>query len=121
MDGTLNGYQEAAGSTALYPGKGTYMGLNYCVGKLNGEAGETIEKVLKCWRDRNIDPNYSLQTQVDQLVVREIINELGDVLWYVSRAARELGFSLNDIAKANIEKLQDRQRRDKLGGSGDNR
>ena len=35
--------------------------------------------------------------------------------------AEELGLSLGDIAKSNIEKLSDRKNRNVLTGSGDNR
>src|SRR6185369_8427312 len=45
FDGTLNGYQKAAQTTAIYPGKGTIMGLVYATLKGCGEAGEFSEKV----------------------------------------------------------------------------
>jgi NTP pyrophosphatase (non-canonical NTP hydrolase) len=51
----------------------------------------------------------------------EIKKELGDVLWYLSQIATELGLSLSDVAKLNIEKLQSRLERNKISGSGDNR
>jgi NTP pyrophosphatase (non-canonical NTP hydrolase) len=47
--------------------------------------------------------------------------ELGDVLWYVSQIASELGLELEEIAQANLEKLLSRQRRGVLSGSGDER
>jgi NTP pyrophosphatase (non-canonical NTP hydrolase) len=47
--------------------------------------------------------------------------ELGDVLWYVSQIASELGLDLDEIASANLEKLLSRQRRGVLSGSGDER
>jgi NTP pyrophosphatase (non-canonical NTP hydrolase) len=47
--------------------------------------------------------------------------ELGDVLWYVSQLASELGLELEDIAQANLEKLLSRQRRGVLSGNGDER
>jgi NTP pyrophosphatase (non-canonical NTP hydrolase) len=47
--------------------------------------------------------------------------ELGDVLWYVSQIASELGLELEEIAEANLEKLLSRQRRGVLSGSGDER
>lgn len=47
FDGTLNGYQAAAQTTAIYPGKGTVMGLVYATLKGCGEAGEFSEKGRK--------------------------------------------------------------------------
>ena len=111
FDGTLSGYQRAAQTTAIYPGKGTFLGLVYTSLKLNGEAGEVAEKVGKIMRDKE-----SILTEDDKTL---LVKELGDVLWYVSAAANELGFSLNEVARRNIAKLQDRQARGTLSGSGD--
>ncbi len=47
--------------------------------------------------------------------------ELGDVLWYVSQLASELGLDLDQIAQLNLDKLRSRQRRGVLSGSGDER
>lgn len=56
----------------------------------------------------------------DQL--KELISpELGDVLWYLSDAAKVLGIKLDDIAKGNISKLTSRKRRGKIKGDGDKR
>lgn len=74
-----------------------------------GESGEAAEKVKKAWRD---------STELDKVAT---LRELGDVLWYVTAAARDLGFSLEDVAQANIDKLRDRRSRGVLGGSGDDR
>ena len=58
---------------------------------------------------------------MDDAARESIMMELGDVLWYIANLATELGYSLRDIAGANIQKLQDRQQRNKLHGSGDSR
>jgi NTP pyrophosphatase (non-canonical NTP hydrolase) len=36
---------------------------------------------------------------------RNIIEELGDVLWYVAEGAAALGVTLDDVAAANVRKL----------------
>jgi len=104
----LNKYQKKAAEFAVYP-QGTFMDkLSYTVLGLNGEAGEVAEKVKKAIRDSNLDRDG-------------IIKELGDVLWYLSQAAREVGIDLNTVAKINLKKLARRKERGTLKGSGDAR
>ncbi len=104
-------YQEKSRKTAKYPD----AGKNYIYPTLGlaGEAGEVAEKIKKVIRDKG--------GQVNQETQDEIRKELGDVLWYVSQLATELGLSMDDIAEGNIKKLYDRMDRGVLGGSGDNR
>lgn len=80
---------------------------------LNGEAGEVAEKVKKVLRDQGGE-----YTPAD---FRGIKDELGDVLWYVIQIARLCGFTLDDVAQSNLDKLTSRKRRGKIKGSGDNR
>ena len=47
--------------------------------------------------------------------------ELGDVLWYVAQLSSELGYELEEIAVANIDKLSSRVERGVISGDGDNR
>jgi NTP pyrophosphatase (non-canonical NTP hydrolase) len=47
--------------------------------------------------------------------------ELGDVLWYVAVLSERLGLKMEDVAKGNIQKLEDRNKRGKIRGKGDNR
>lgn len=107
---TFDEYQELASTTAIYPERFsvTYPALGLC-----GEAGEVSEKVKKVIRDK--DGIYR-QAQMD-----EIAKELGDVLWYVSAICRDLGLRMDEVAMANLEKLQDRKSRHVLHGSGDAR
>jgi len=51
----------------------------------------------------------------------KIEKELGDVLWYLSNIASDLGLSLSQIAKTNLDKLEDRKERDVIKGEGDDR
>jgi NTP pyrophosphatase (non-canonical NTP hydrolase) len=104
-------YQKKSRKTALYPGVGS--NFVYPTLGLAGEAGEVAEKVKKIIRD---DGGEILPEKK-----KEISKELGDVLWYVSQIATEVGLSLDDVAKENIEKWYSRLERGKIGGSGDNR
>ena len=114
---TFDEYEEQAMGTAIYPGY-----LIYPVMELCGEAGEVAEKLKKLIRDDYLplDGGDPL-TDLDFEQRLEIARELGDVLWALTAAATDLGFSLNEIADLNIEKLNSRQRRGKLQGSGDDR
>ncbi len=107
----LNGYQQKARTTARYPQVGSnpiYPTLGLC-----GEVGEVADKIKKVLRDRDgvFDPQ----------VLEDLALELGDVLWYVSQLASELGVDLESIARANLAKLASRAERGVIGGSGDRR
>lgn len=104
-------YQKKSRVTAKYPN----AGKNYVYPTLGlaGESGEVAEKIKKVIRDKS--------GVVDEETREMIKKELGDVLWYVSQIATELGLDLDDIAEHNIEKLYSRMERGKLSGSGDER
>ena len=104
-------YQELAKSTAIYPSRyfKVYPALGLC-----GEAGEVAEKIKKSIRD-------GLDFHEEKQFKEDLTKELGDVLWYVAALANDLDISLNDVAEGNIEKLASRKKRNKIGGSGDNR
>lgn len=107
----FNEYQELARTTAIYPNVGNniwYPTLGLC-----GESGEVAENVKKLYRDD--------EGNIYQERLRKIRMELGDVLWYVSNIASELGLTLDDIANANRVKLATRAQNNTLHGSGDNR
>jgi len=103
-------YQELARRTAQYPRDAW---LAYPALGLAGEAGEVAEHAKKAIRD-------DAGTVTDERRAA-MAKELGDVLWYVSQLASELGLALEDVAQGNIEKLLSRQRRGVLSGSGDER
>jgi NTP pyrophosphatase (non-canonical NTP hydrolase) len=87
----------------LRPILGVYNSLG-----LAGETGEFVEKMKKRIRDGTFDREATAK-------------ELGDVLWYLSQLAKDLDYTLEDIAKMNLKKLADRRARNKIHGSGDER
>lgn len=76
---------------------------------LVGESGEVAEKIKKLWRDNK------------RFSDEEIIKELGDVLFYVTALSNIFGGNLRKTMETNMNKLNDRDQRGKLQGSGDNR
>ena len=108
---TFEEYQKESRKTALYPNRDN--NFIYPVLGLCGESGEIANKIQKVIRD---DGGI-----MSGLKKEEIKKELGDVLWYISQIATELGLSLDSVAKLNIEKLKSRLERNKISGSGDNR
>lgn len=104
---------EGAGSVAEEVMRAPSLSYIYPALGIAGETGEVIEKVKKILRD-------------DKCILtperREAIKmELGDVLWYLSALALELGLTLEEVALSNIDKFKDRNERGVVHGSGDDR
>ena len=76
---------------------------------LVGEAGEVAEKVKKLFRDKN------------KFKDEDILKELGDVLFYTVALSNIFGGNLRKVMEMNMAKLDDREQRGVLKGSGDNR
>lgn len=88
--------------------------LNYLypVLALAEEAGEVAGKVAK----------YIRKSDTDYLTLRAAVGkELGDVAYQLSEAARQFGYTLQEIIDMNEAKLTDRADRGVLVGEGDNR
>lgn len=103
---TFNQYQEEAKKTAIYP---QCKSLEYLTTGLCAEAGEFAGKVAKYYRKDM------------ELPKEAIIDELGDVLWFISEVARQLDTPLSVVADRNRKKLESRMERGVLKGDGDNR
>jgi NTP pyrophosphatase (non-canonical NTP hydrolase) len=102
----MNDYQSMAKAFAVFP---PAVGLMYTTLGLVNEAGEVAGKVKKELRgDGEID-------------TAALVDEIGDVLWYVASLTTCLGFTLGDVAHRNINKLSDRAMRGVIKGNGDNR
>ena len=112
-------YENEAMSTAIYgrATPGVDGNLVYPALGLAGEAGEFVDKVKKNWRNNQsmTAANLTMEQKI------EFAKELGDVLWYITACAKELGIPLHDVARMNITKLTDRRKRGVIKSEGDNR
>ncbi len=98
---TFEDYQNEAKTTALYPNR--LSNLEYPTLGLTGEAGEVANIVKKIQRDH--------QGVITDEIRGKLKDELGDVLWYISACADELGITLAEVAEYNVEKLAKRHGR----------
>lgn len=112
---TLNEYQDNAAKTANYG----LEGQEYTVLGLVNEAGE-VAGVIKKYIRGDYD-NADDEGEAYKVVQHKMSKELGDVFWYLAMCAKEFGFSLEDIAQWNLDKLADRQERNMIKGDGDDR
>lgn len=105
----MNDYQREAATTAVYA---TDDPIAYVLLGLTGEAGELANKYKKVIRgDREWDGKAKT----------ELLQELGDVLWYCAALATELDSDLSAVAVANIVKLRKRKETNAIKGDGDER
>jgi len=77
--------------------------LEYPTLGLAGEAGEVANIIKKIQRDHNGVINDEIRAKLK--------DELGDVLWYISACADELGLTLAQVAEFNVQKLAKRHNR----------
>ena len=98
-------YQSKASVTALYPKR--LSNLEYPTLGLAGEAGEVANIVKKIQRDFGGEITDEIRVKLK--------DELGDVLWYISACADELGLKLEEIAQFNVEKLAERHKENLQG------
>ncbi|WP_082186458.1 nucleoside triphosphate pyrophosphohydrolase family protein [Bacillus mycoides] len=91
----LNDYQDKALRTWNKEGLKSERMANMALG-LAGEAGEVADLIKKT--------NYHGHV----IERKELIKELGDIMYYISVGAHELGYTLQEIAEININKLAKR-------------
>jgi NTP pyrophosphatase (non-canonical NTP hydrolase) len=105
------GYDEFTAELAKYPKEQNnpkIVEAMYCALGLVGEAGEVSEKIKKWHRDGVLNSGA-------------VALELGDVAYYLTRLANNMGYTLQQILDLNKLKLIDRRSRGVLKGSGDER
>lgn len=97
----LDDYTQFTKETAVYPAS-LHGAINYVALGLAGEAGEVANEVKKvASKDRG---------HLTEARRASILDECGDVLWYLTRLIDELGSSLEVVAWCNRAKLIRRSR-----------
>lgn len=86
---------------------------------LAGESGEVVEKIKKAIRNSNIE-TFSDYFNCEPART-QLLKELGDTLYYLTRVTNLLGSSLEEVTLINQMKLEDRHRRNVVKGEGDER
>lgn len=89
-------YQKESRKFAFYPNPG--KNWNYTLTGLIGEVGEAFNKLKKLERDFQNEPTDEPEKkkfrEAKQVKIDEIIDELGDVYWYIANLASEIGVRL---------------------------
>ena len=119
MSLSFDEYQNNTGKTAVYPGQSEPLGLLYAALGAGNEAGEVLGKVKKAIRDEGYGTSRTDDLTPDRK--EQILDEVGDVLWYLARVCEEAGSTLSYCAEKNLAKLEDRMQRGVIAGSGDKR
>ncbi len=105
-----NEYQQLAHRTAVYPEAQAAM---YCALGLASEAGEVAGHLKRVLRDDDgtLTPDRR----------QALLDELGDVLWYIAELTTALEADLGDVMARNVEKLASRAERGAIHGRGSDR
>lgn len=88
----FNDYQRAANRTLF----GSEQVLTNCALGLSSETGQVVDLVK----------NYTFHGK--KLDKSKLTKEMGDVLWYLSQVAQWADISFDDVAKQNIDRLNER-------------
>lgn len=109
----LNEYQQRAMTTCMPSSANfSYMFLN-----LVGEVGEFASKVGKAIRKEQVCIEYNDLFGLSEN--EELQKEAGDILWQLSGLCTVMGWSLEDVAQMNLDKLAARKAVGTIDGNGD--
>lgn len=104
-------YQKQARKFAVY--ESSY----YPFFGLTEEVGEFIGLTAKMERGDDVTKRFGSLDGLREATMKEA----GDILWQLSQCLKEMNISMQEVAEMNLKKLEDRQHRGVLKGSGDNR
>lgn len=117
----LKDYQEKAMTTCMESSRN----YSYMAGNLSAEVGELQGKVNKAQRKEQLVFNEKghivwVGDIEDEITFNEELKkEAGDVLWQLSGLCSVMGWSLEDVAQMNLDKLAARKKAGTIVGNGD--
>lgn len=111
-------YAEFVNSTCWYvhADEGNAKEMAYVLAGVAGEAGETLDTFKKIIREAGFDDDGGFIQLLSEGQGEDLVDELGDVLWYVVRACKVLNISLETLMMLNTLKLFGRLRAKELIG-----
>lgn len=118
----LNEYQKQAMTTCMKSCDNfSYMMLN-----LVGEVGEFASKVAKHIRKgeasvaSTTNGSFTYRSKAIKAEAEPLLRkEAGDILWQLAGLCQVMGWSLEDVAQENLDKLASRAKRNVIDGDGD--
>lgn len=112
----INDYTRWTDETAVYPeaGRNTERELNYLIMAFSGESGEVANEFKKRIRDKTVILEKFRSPKLTPLQKEKLVKELGDSLWYMVRIAKVLGYSMEQVAQLNHDKLMERKAADAI-------
>lgn len=109
----LHDYEQFVESTQQFPKTQGADANNYLVAGIASEVGEIAGVWKRVLRGDSHMYDFAFQTR--------LLDELGDVLWYITSLSLENGSTLEDIIGRNMTKLSARLADNTIKGEGDNR
>lgn len=121
---TLNEYQRRAMTTCM----ATCDNASYMLTNLVGEVGEFCSKLAKHIRKgemtiggRTLPNQLQATSKLENIQEADIAlrKEAGDILWQLSGLCKVMGWTLEEVAQENLDKLAERAKNGTIAGSGD--
>lgn len=120
----LNEYQDKAMTTCTESSDN----LSYMLLNLVGEVGEFASKIAKSIRteqivitDNDMFSKKGYDPDLCTPAYEALKLEASDILWQLSGLCKTMGWTLEEVAQANLDKLASRKDRGVIVGDGDHR
>lgn len=121
---TLDGYLEAAMSFNVQETDNPlYMLMEMCeeLGELQGKFAKAMRCGLLKFDDNDLVFRYANDKVNADHFLDLTKKEVGDILWGIAGICSVMGWTMDDVAAENIDKIADRFSRGVINGDGDER